>query len=127
MSTIASANVSTPIRLIAVPGVHLPLALTPSTTNQAGSALYLILPQRGVPRLAAPRETRNPVSRKPYYVILASIRGLIPLYNLDTPCHCHKTFIHRPNGDIVERAAASRERFRRGDCRATARTSGNRT
>lgn len=42
-----------------------------------------------------------------------------PWDNLDMPCHSHKTFIPHPNGDIVERAGASRERFGHRHYRAT--------
>src|SRR5258706_16432388 len=59
------------------------------------------------------------LNAQPHRVAFASIRGLIPLDNLDMPCHCHKTFKHPPDGDIVERAAANREGFRHRNCCAT--------
>jgi hypothetical protein len=96
---------------------------SPEDDGSSFSTVCLALRQRGVPRLWLAAYRGALLHR----VAVTSIRGRIPLDNLDTPYHCHKILIRHADGDIVERAAANCERFRRRGCRATGRTGGNLT
>jgi hypothetical protein len=125
-------RVRSPMHLISVPGITLSLPQDDGSSCSCHHALVLPM-RRSTPLACSTAGRHNPTawySRHPLLgndralprkspEISTAIRGVIPLDNLDMPCHRHKTFIRHPDGDIVERAAASREQFRHRNCRAT--------